>query len=119
MHVMGNSDEAEPLYTSSIRSAHAHKFIHEEGITSELTGDFLYEQGRQSEAYALYMHSIKCYIKWDALAVGMRVEADIERKFESGILSQLQKAANHVDETMKRILDDDSADTNKRPSEEM
>ena len=66
---MGNYDAAEPLYASSIRSAHEHKFIHEEAIASELAGDFFFKQGRHSEAYALYMHSIKCFMEWGALAV--------------------------------------------------
>ena len=115
MHTLGNYAAAEPLYTGSIKSAHKHMFIHEEAIASELAGDFLHEQGRQSEAYALYMHSIKCLIKWDALGVAMRVESDIESKFSSGVRSNLERTVD-VDDIMRHILDEstDELITKKR-----
>ena len=68
MHTLGNYDAAVLLCFSSIRSARAHKFIHEEAIASELAGDFLCKQERHMEAYALYMHSIRCLLEWGALA---------------------------------------------------
>ena len=85
IHALGNLDEAEPLYTSSIRSAKEHKFVHEEAIASELTGDCLFELGRQSEAYTLYMHAIKCFEEWGADAVAKRVETDMQSKFGADI----------------------------------
>ena len=110
MHTLGNYDAAVLLCFSSIRSARAHKFIHEEAIASELAGDFLYEQGHQIDSYALYMHSINCYIKWDALAVAMRVQSIIESKFDS------ENITVNVDEVMKRILGEamDEPASNKR-----
>ena len=115
MHTLGNFDAAGPLYTSSIRSAHEHKFIHEEAIASELTGDFFYEQGHHVEAYPFYMHSIKLLNKWDALAVAMRVQSSLESKFGSDNVTDLSKTVN-VDETMKRILGNavEEPTTNKR-----
>ena len=101
MHTLGNLDAAEPLYTSSIRSAQEHKFIHEEAIASELAGEYLYEQGKHSDAYALFMHSVKCFEEWGADAVAKRVETSVQSKFGANV-SHLQ-ATNIVD-TMKRIL---------------
>ena len=101
---LGNYDAARPLYISSIRSAREHKFIHEEAIASELAGDLSYEQGHQIDSYALYMHSIKCFNEWDALAVAMRVQSSVESKFVSENITELGKTVN-VDEVMKRILD--------------
>ena len=85
MHALGNLDEAEPLYTSSIRSAKEHKFIHEEAVASELTGDCLFERGLLSDAYALYKHSIKCFEEWGADAVAKRVDTDMQSKFGADI----------------------------------
>ena len=110
MHTFGNYDVAKQLYISSIQSAHAHKFFHEEAIASELAGDLSYKQGHQIDSYALYMHSINCYIKWDALAVAMRVQSSIDSKFVS------ENITVNVDEVMKRILGEamDEPASNKR-----
>ena len=110
MHTYGNYDGVKLLYISSIQSARQHRFIHEEAIASELAGDFFCEQGHQIDSYALYMHSIKCYIKWDALAVAMRVQSSIESKFDS------ENITVNVDEVMKRILGEamDEPASNKR-----
>ena len=85
VHALGNLDKAKPLYTSSIRSAREHKFIHEEAVSSELTGDCLFELERQSEAYTLYKHSIKCFEEWGANAVAKRVETDMQSKFGADV----------------------------------
>jgi len=85
MHAMGNLKEAWPVYISSIQSAREHKFIHEEAIASELTGEYLFEMGRHSEAYALYDHSIKCFEEWGAQAVVKRVKADVQSKFGTDV----------------------------------
>ncbi|MGV7235813.1 MAG: hypothetical protein ACQ9ET_06075, partial [Nitrosomonadaceae bacterium] len=110
MHTFGNYDVAKPLYISSIQSARQHRFIHEEAIASELAGDLLCKQGHQIDSYALYMHSINCYIKWDALVVAMRVQSSIESKFVS------ENITVNVDEVMKRILGEamDEPASNKR-----
>jgi len=92
MHAMGNLNEAGPFYISSIQSARSHKFIHEEAIASEMAGEYLFELGRHSEAYALYKHSIKCYDEWGANAVSSRVEEDIQSKF--GVNVSHLEAAN-------------------------
>ena len=113
MHTMGNLDAAGPLYFSSIRSAREHKFIHEEAIASELAGEYLYERGNHSDAYALFMHSIKCFKEWGADAVAKRVERSVQTKFGAN-LSHLQ--AIDVNDTMKRILSLDQQQQKKRSS---
>jgi len=98
MHAMGSLDEAGPFYISSIRSAQEHKFIQEEAIASEMTGEYLFELGRHSEAYALYKHSIKCFNEWGANAVSSRVEEDIQSKF--GVDVSHLEAANNIDDIL-------------------
>ena len=113
MHIMGNLDAAGPLYTSSIRSAREHKFIHEEAVASELAGEYLYEQGNHSDAYALFMHSIKCFKEWGADAVAKRVEMSVQSKFGANV-SHLQ--AVNVSDAMTRILSFDQQQQQKRSS---
>ena len=112
MHRLGNFDAAKPLYTSSIQSAREHKFIHEEAIASELAGDYFFKRGRHPEAYALYMHSIKCFNEWGALAVAKRVESSLQSRFGYENMMNLGKTVN-VDDMVQRILGK-PADTKKR-----
>ena len=111
MHTMGNLDAAGPLYFSSIRSAHEHKFIHEEAVASELAGEYMYEQGNHSDAYALFMHSIKCFKEWGADAVAKRVEMSVQSKFGANV-SHLR--AVNVSDAMARILSFDQQQKKKR-----
>lgn len=113
-HTSGNYDAAEPLYSRSIRSAHQHKFIHEVAISSELLGDFFYERGDNEESYTLYMHSIKCFSEWGALALAKRVESSVRSKFGDENIIHLGEIIN-VDDMMQRILDKStSSDAKKR-----
>jgi len=111
MHTMGNLDAAGPLYTSSIGSAHEHKFIHEEAVASELAGEYMYEQGNHSDAYALFMHSIKCFKEWGADAVAKRVEMSVQTKFGANV-SHLR--AVNVSDAMARILSFDQQQQQKK-----
>jgi len=92
-HTIGNPEEAEQLYLSSIQSAREHKFIHEEAVASELTAEYLFEMGRQAEAYEVYNHSIKCFEEWGAQAVVNRVKADVQSKFGTDV-SHLEATTN-------------------------
>jgi hypothetical protein len=116
MHTLGNYDTAELLYISSIRSARQHKFIHEEAIASELAGDLFYERGSHLESYALYVHSIRCFSKWGALAVAKRVESSLQSRFGSENMMDLGKTVN-VNDMMLRVLGE-PMDTNKRQAME-
>ena len=114
MDILSNrdGDSAGLLYNSAIRSAHEHKFVHEEAIASELMGDFSFEQGHQSEAYALYMHSIKCFREWGAQAIATRIESSLKSKFALR-LSHLEKEVD-VGDIMKGILEGSTDVTTKR-----
>ena len=59
-------------------------------------------------AYALYMHSIKCFNGWDALAVATRVESSVQSKFGPDTI-QLKNTVN-VDDIVRHILDESAAD---------
>ena len=69
MSILGQIDTAEYLYIRSVRSAKEHRFIHEQGVASELAGMFYYERGLQQKACLFLKHSIDCYNEWGALAV--------------------------------------------------
>ena len=118
MDILSNrdGDSAGLLYNSAIRSAHEHKFVHEEAIASELMGDFSFEQCRQSEAYALYMHSIKCFREWGAQAIATRIESSLKSKFALR-LSHLEKEVD-VGDIMKDILEGSTDVTTKRGIDE-
>ena len=77
-----------------------------------LAGDLFYERGSHLESYALYMHSIKCFNEWGALAVAKRVESSVESKFGSENMMDLGKTVN-VDDMVQRISGEPT-DTNKR-----
>jgi len=67
--------------------------MHEEAVASELTGEYLFEMGHQSEAYAVYEHSIKCFEEWGAQAVVKRVKTDVQSKFGTDV-SHLEATTN-------------------------
>ena len=85
--ILGNYDEAKSLYTRSIQLAHG-LYVQEEAIASELAGIFFFERGCKAKSYSFFMHSIKCYINWGALAVAMRVQSDVDEMFGSGARDQ-------------------------------
>ncbi|KAL7492749.1 hypothetical protein ACHAWT_001810 [Skeletonema menzelii] len=74
MYCLGETESAAILYEESIKAAHDHKFIHEEGISHELRGHFHLERGHRSEALGSFNSSVECYKNWGALAVARRLE---------------------------------------------
>ena len=74
----GDNESASASYEESIKSAHDHKFVHEEGIAHELYGHFNLERGHRPEALRSFNSSVKCYMSWGALAVARRVEDFIQ-----------------------------------------
>ena len=92
MYTKGEFDRAESLFDSAIRSAHEHKFIHEEAIASELAGMFYQEIGNHQKSYLYLAHSHKCYEKWGAQAVARRVGLVIRNRFGPDIC-QLETGA--------------------------
>jgi hypothetical protein len=97
MYTKGEFDRAESLFDSAIRSAHEHKFIHEEAIASELAGMFYQEMGNHQKSYLYLVHSLECYEKWGAHAVARRVGSVIRDRFgpdicqlETGVVAPLE-----------------------------
>ena len=80
MYTIGNFDQAALLYQRAIRVAHAHKFINDEAIASELAGVFFCERGLHKKPLLL-LHSVKIYKTWGALAVAKRVETFIASEY--------------------------------------
>jgi len=83
MNILGEFDQAESLYISSIRSAKEHNFLHEEAIASELAGEFFFARGFRQKSLELLLHAERCYERWGASAVARRVEKCVEIKFGS------------------------------------
>jgi tetratricopeptide (TPR) repeat protein len=81
MYCLGETESAASLYEQSIKSAHDHKFIHEEGVSHELCGHFHLEMGHRSEALESFNSSVQCYINWGALAVARRLEVFVKSTF--------------------------------------
>lgn len=81
MYTKGDHNRAGLLYERAIRSAHKHKFIHEEAIASELAGIFYNERGFRQKSYLYLVHSLKSYELWGAHAVARRVGTFIEDIF--------------------------------------
>ncbi len=82
-YCMGETESAASLYEESIKSAHDHKFIHEEGVAHELFGHFHLERGHRSEALRSFNSSVECYMNWGALAVARRLEDFVQSTFGS------------------------------------
>jgi hypothetical protein len=111
MLTMGEINKAEPLYESAIRSAHDHKFIHEEAIASELAGIFYYERGLHQKSYSYFVHSVDCYEKWGAHAVVKRV-----KKFIGSIFSQnIDQLISYADASMGHLSASHRKYQKKRP----
>lgn len=85
------------------------KFLHEEAIASELAGDFFRERGIFSKSYSFYAHSVACYKKWGALAVAMRVEQDMQRKFGTGLVH-----SQSIDEMLGSVMLNGESSLKKR-----
>jgi tetratricopeptide (TPR) repeat protein len=82
MYCVGETESAAILYKESIKSAHDHKFIHEEGMAHELCGHFhLDAKLDRSEALSSFNSAIGCYKKWGALAVARRLEEFVQCTF--------------------------------------
>ena len=64
--IEGRALDAEELYEKAIRSAHAHGFLHNEGLANELAGRF-YAVRRFEKIAMLYLRDARhCYLRWGA-----------------------------------------------------
>jgi len=65
----GELDEAEQKYSAAIKSAHEHRFIHEEGLAQELFSAFHVTHGNLDKAKHHILQARACYEKWGAFAL--------------------------------------------------
>jgi tetratricopeptide (TPR) repeat protein len=84
LYTDGDFVSAASTYDKAICSANEHRFVHEEAIASELAGDFYYERNFHEKSIPFFKHSLKCYLKWGATAVALRLQNDLEVKFGLG-----------------------------------
>ncbi|KAL7467742.1 hypothetical protein ACHAXS_007979 [Conticribra weissflogii] len=66
---IGDYDNAERKYLSSIQSAHCHRFVHEEGLSLELLSSFYKTRGREDDERDFMTRAIQCYRDWGALGL--------------------------------------------------
>eukprot|EP00986_Skeletonema_menzelii_P013758 scaffold8352_cov76-Skeletonema_menzelii.AAC.1 len=69
----GELEMAKSKFRASIDSAKRHRFVHEEGLASELLGAFLEENGNVDEAKEHFAYARLCYQKWGAFALADRL----------------------------------------------
>ncbi len=69
----GEMEMAKIKFQASIDSARKHRFVHEEGLASELFGMYLEENGNLDEAKQQYALARCCYLKWGAFALADRL----------------------------------------------
>ncbi len=62
------NDDAKALekYEQSIKAAHDHHFIHEEGLANYKAAKFHLHYARNGEALVCFTQAKKCYKKWGA-----------------------------------------------------
>jgi hypothetical protein len=107
MYTLGDYDQASSLYDSAIRSAHDHKFIHVEAIACEAAGMFYHERGMHIKSYPYFVHSVKSYTKWGALAIATRVETflrDVTCSTDSGASAEEGVDATDILEQQQQQL---------------
>ena len=73
-----NDDEgAVAFYTASIKAAHEHRFVHEEGLAEEKLATYLLHKGEHEDAMHHFVNAKKCYDVWGAQALVKRVQKEI------------------------------------------
>lgn len=72
-------DEIKALekYEQSIKAAHDHHFIHEEGLAFERAARFHLHYGRNGEALVCFTQAKKCYKNWGAHGLVINIERTI------------------------------------------
>jgi hypothetical protein len=95
---------AESLYDSAIRSAHEHKFIHEEAIACELAGTFYHERRFHQTSYPYFLLSIERYKQWGAFAVARRVQTYVKVNFRNMDIDQLVSAGSNAETSLEYLF---------------
>jgi len=72
-----DDDRAVASYNASIKAAHEHRFIHEEGLAEEKFATYLLHKSRHDEAMHHFNHAKKCYETWGAQSLVERIDKAI------------------------------------------
>jgi PAS domain S-box-containing protein len=72
--IEGRALEAEELYETAIRSAHANGFVHNEGVANEVAGRFYWARGFEKIATTYLREARYCYLRWGADAKVRQLE---------------------------------------------
>jgi len=75
---IGDFDKATEEYYLSVRSSHAHRFIHEEAVANELAGYFQLARGRKDLSINLMTQARECYQTWGAVRKAETLQNDEE-----------------------------------------
>jgi len=62
-------ESAETTYLASIDSARRHKFVHEEGLASDLLASFFIDRGDVEKGIGYLQGAFSCYEKWGAFGL--------------------------------------------------
>jgi hypothetical protein len=78
MLLRGNFDVAKSKYEASIKAAHSHRFIHEEGLAFERAGTFYLGRGKKTDALLLLSQARACYERWGAMALVRQMDKRLD-----------------------------------------
>jgi len=73
----GEERQALDKYMQSIKAAHDHHFIHEEGLAYDLAARFHLHYARNGEALVCFTQAKKCYKSWGAHGLVNHIERTI------------------------------------------
>ena len=79
MVLSGNLKAAKSSYEASIKAAHDHRFIHEEGLALERAGLFYLGRGKKTDARLVLNQAKVCYERWGAMALVRQMDDRIGR----------------------------------------
>jgi len=74
----GDSERAIISYNNSIKAAHEHRFVNEEGLAEEKLAAFFLHESRHDEAICHLNNAKKCYEAWGAKVLVDRVNKAIK-----------------------------------------
>jgi len=72
-----DDERALVCYHASIKAAHDHRFVHEEGLAEEKAATYFLYKSRHDDAMRHFMNAKKCYEVWGAHALAQRVDKAI------------------------------------------
>jgi predicted ATPase/signal transduction histidine kinase len=71
----GRALDAQRLYEEAVQLAHAHDFVQNEGLASELAAQFYASRGLETPAQAYLRNARACYVRWGAASKVNRLDS--------------------------------------------